>query len=104
MRAGHRNKWVSLMRWPADDDEARGEPLSPPNDWVSISPLPPGGTDDRAITSLMELRYRSDVTLDTRIDYENARTSRTHKYFVRGVQSVNESGDAMVLLVEDVQP
>lgn len=104
MRAGPCNKWVTLARYPEDDDEARGTPLTPEGVWAAIEPLPPGGTDNRTITHLVRMRFHPEVTLDTRIQYVDARVGRTRSLFVRGVQAVNEAGDELQLLAEEVQP
>jgi Bacteriophage head-tail adaptor len=104
MRAGACNKWVTLARWPETDTEARGTPLSPEGIWAAIEPLAPGGADNRTITHTVRMRFHPEVTLDTRVAYADARINRTRHLFVRGVQAVNEAGDEMVLLAEEVQP
>ena len=105
MRAGACNKWVTLARWPETEDDARGTPLNPEGIWAAIEPFPPGSTsNDRAITHQVRLRFHPEVTIDTRIQYVDARINRTRDLYVRGVQSVNEAGDEMVLLAEEVQP
>lgn len=104
MRAGSCNKWVTLDRWPATDTEPRGTPLSPPGIWAAIEPLTPGGADNRTTTHVVRMRFHPEVTCDTRIQYADARLGRTRDLFVRGVQTVNEDGDEMVLLAEEVAP
>src|SRR4051812_10968954 len=98
MRAGSCNKWVTLSRNPATAEETRGTPLSPEGVWAAIEPLPPGGTDDRTLTHLVRMRFHAEVTLDTQIDYDDARLGRTRSLFVRGVQAVDEAGDELRLL------
>src|SRR4051812_40385027 len=100
MRAGPTNKWVTLARYPDDDDETRGTPLNPEGVWAAIEPLPPGLTDGRMLSHLVRMRFHPQVTVDTKIDYVDARLGRTRQLFVRGLQSVNEAGDELQLLCE----
>jgi head-tail adaptor len=104
MRAGHRNKWVTLARSKRSDGEAIWTALSPAGEWAAIQPLPPGGADGRSTLHQIEMRYHAGVTIDTRIQYVDARLSRTRDFYVRGVQSVNEAGDSLILFAEEVQP
>jgi head-tail adaptor len=103
MRAGACNKWVQLAKGP---QVAGGPfaPLSPEGSWAAIEPLAPGGADDRSLTHIVRMRYHPEVTFDTRVAYADARKNRTRYLFVRGVQTVNEAGDEMVLLAEEVEP
>jgi len=104
MRAGPCNKWVTLARWPDTDTESRGTPLDPEGVWAAIEPFPPGDSGGRAITHTVRLRYHPEVTLDTRVSYADARINRTRLMYVRGVQNVDERGDEMRLLVEEIEP
>jgi hypothetical protein len=105
MRAGNCNKWVTLSRWPADDALARGAALTPPGVWVAIEPTAPGDSiTDRTTTHVVRMRFHPQVTLDTKISYVDARLGRTRSLFVRGVQDVNDAGDEMRLLCEEVAP
>lgn len=105
MRNGDCNKWVTLSRWPADDDLARGADLTPSGIWAAIEPSSPGDSmADRSITHTVRMRFHPQVTMDTRIEYADPRLNRTRSLFVRGVQSVNEAGDELRLLCEEVQP
>ena len=105
MRGGACNKWVTLVRWPDTQDDVRGTPLNPSGIWASIEPFPPGGvSDDRTITHLVRMRFHPEVTIDTRISYADMRIGQTRQLFVRGVQTVDEAGDEMRLLAEEVQP
>lgn len=105
MRAGPLNKWVTLFRNPATESEARGAALSPPGVWCAIEPLPPGTSDtNRAITHLVRMRFHPDVTIDTEIDYDDGRRNVTRVLFVRGFQEVNEAGDEIALLAEEIVP
>ncbi len=105
MRNGACNKWVTLSRSPATDTQAKGTPLSPDGIWAAIEPLPPGTSDtDRTLTHLVRMRFHPEVTIDTQIDYADARLGRTRSLFVRGVQSVNEAGDEIRLYCEEIAP
>ncbi len=104
MRAGLCNKWVTLFHDPATEDAAKGTALDPPAIWAAIEPLPPGGTDTRAQAHTIRMRFHPGVTIDTRIDYVDARVDRTRSFYVRGLQSVNEAGDELRLFCEEVQP
>lgn len=104
MRAGPCNKWVTLARNPATATESEGTPLSPSGIWAAIEPLPPGTGEGRTTTHLVRMRFHPEVTLDTKIAYEDARIGRTRTLYVRGFQSVSEAGDELRLLAEEVQP
>lgn len=105
MRTGALNKYVALSQGPQT-----GGPfvaLSPEHTWAAIEPFPPGGTDDRTITHQVRLRYHAELAAawpTTRITYVDARASTTRYLYVRSLQTVNEAGDEMRLLVEEVQP
>jgi hypothetical protein len=49
------------------------------------------------------MRFHPEVTVDTRITYVDDRRSLTRYLFVRGIQDVNEAGDELRLLCEEVQ-
>jgi hypothetical protein len=103
MRAGDCNKWVTLSRSPATDTEVAGTPLTPAGIWAAIEPLAPGAsTDNRSLTHLVRMRFHPDVTIDTQIDYVDFRLGRTRSLFVRGLQAVNEAGDELRLLCEEI--
>lgn len=103
MRNGPCNKWVTLARWPDTEDEDRGTPLSPEGVWAAIEPFPPGGSEsDRTITHLVRMRYHPQVTQDTRVLYVDARSNQSRALYVRGVQTVDERGDEMRLLCEEI--
>ena len=106
MRAGPCNKKVALSQGP-QATSGPFAPLSPENVWAAIEPLAPGGSDDRTTTHLVRTRYHAQVAQvwpHTRIAYVDARTGTTRYFFVRGLQSVNEAGDEMRLLCEEVTP
>lgn len=104
MRNGACNKWVTLSRNPATDTEPDGTALSPSGVWAAIEPLPPGGGDNRTLTIQVRTRFHPEITLDTKITYVDGRTNLTRVLYVRGLQTVNERGDEMRLLAEEVQP
>lgn len=97
-----RDKYVSLFRTGNVQTSGALTALSPANDWVSIQPGPPGNTvsDGRSILSLVNIRYRSDLTVDTMLRYTVGSTNRD--LFVRGVQHVDEAQAEMRLLCEEV--
>lgn len=104
MRNGACNKWVTLSQGPQVEDGPFA-PLSPEGIWAAIEPLAPGNnSNDRAITHIVRMRFHPEVTYDTRIGYEDARLGRTRYLFVRGIQTVNEQGDELRLMAEEVQP
>lgn len=102
MPAGKRNKYVSLAR--TRSDAADPTALTPEFDWVSIEPLPPGGSDDRSISHIVNMRFRADVTIDTRIHYDDPYAGYTRELFVRGLQNVSEANAELNLYCEEVQP
>lgn len=99
MRAGRLNKWVTLSRCPQQTDDSDGyyEALSPPGEWVSIEPLTATG-EGRSVISAVTMRYREDVTMDTRI------TFGSRFLYVRGFQNVNEHNTELRCLCEEVIP
>lgn len=104
MRTGACNKYVALAQGP----QAASGPfaaLSPANVWASIEPSAPGDSiTDRTITHLVRMRFHAQVSLQTRIAYVDARQSGspTRYLYVRGFQAVNEAGDELRLLCEEV--
>lgn len=98
----NRNKYVSLFTVPNANETGGAAPLSPATDWVAIYPAAPGNSnlDGRSVLSLVNIRYRADVTVDTMLRYTVGTVTRD--FFVRGVQNVNEANDQMNLLCEEV--
>ncbi len=88
---------VTLARAPQVSNDADGyyEDLSPSQAWVAIEPQGSAG-DGRTQSHIVTMRYRSDVTIDTRLTYG------TRYLFVRSVQNVNEANDQMVCVCEEV--
>jgi len=106
MRAGACNKWVTLAQGPQVSNGPFA-PLAPEGVWAAIEPFQPGGSDDRTTTHLIRLRYHAEVATAwpaVQITYVDGRTSTTRVFYVRGLQTVNEAGDEMRLLCEEVQP
>jgi head-tail adaptor len=105
MRNGACNKWVTLSRSAeTTSEDPHGNELTPSGVWAAIEPLAPGGSDNRTLTHVVRMRFHPEVTVDTRIDYADARLGRTRLLFVRGLQVVDEAGDEMRLLAEEVMP
>jgi head-tail adaptor len=101
LRPGRHRKHVTLSRSPQSSPDSDGffEALSPPDWWISIEPLDPSVSDGTRILSYrVKGRYRSDVTVDTRIVYG------TRELFVKGVQNVSEQNAELVLYCEEVTP
>lgn len=106
MRMGACSKYVALAQGPQTSSGPFAA-LSPENDWAAIEPFTPGGSDDRTTAFLVRMRYRADVAVSwptLRVAYADGRTSTTRYFYVRGCQSVNEAGDEIRLLAEEVQP
>ena len=98
-RPGRYSKHVTLSRAPQTQPDSDGffEALSPADWWCSIRPLTPAISDGtRVISSEVEGRYHSGITVDTRILYG------TRELFVKGVQNVDEGNHTMLLFCEEV--
>lgn len=98
LRAGKLNKWVSLSQRPQSSPDSDGfwDPLEPEYTWASITPFAPGA-ELNTTQAVIVLRYRSDITFDTRIVYG------TRQFFVRGIQNVDEKDVELQLLCEEVR-
>jgi len=106
MRAGACNKYVALAQGPQTSSGPFAA-LSPENVWAAIEPFPPGGVDDRTATHLIRTRYHAQIATawpSVRIAYADGRTSTTRYFWVRGLQTVDEAGDEMRLICEEVLP
>jgi len=106
MRRGACNKYIALAQGPQTTNGPFAA-LSPEHDWVALEPFPPGGGTDRTTAYLVRLRYRADVAVGwptLRVAYADGRTSTTRYFYVQGCQSVNEAGDEIRLVAEEVQP
>lgn len=98
MRPGRHDKLVTLARSPVAPGDSDGfwEDLTPAQWWVSIEPLDPSISDGtRLLAHRVKGRYRSDVSIDTRIAYGS------RHLFVKGFQNVGEQGVEMVLYCEE---
>jgi hypothetical protein len=85
--------WVDLT-----DPVPDGTPVvfSPARVKVSIRPVQPGAFDEQKVTHIVELRYHSQITFNTRIVH------RDRSLYVRGIQNVDEENRWMTLLCEEV--
>jgi head-tail adaptor len=77
-----------------DDADGPYDDLDPPTEWVAIQPLAPSA-EGRVQESYVTLRYRADVTIDTRILFG------TRRLFVRGIQHVDERRIEMRLFAQE---
>lgn len=101
VRPCQHRKLVTLSRAPQVSGDSDGffEPLSPADWWISIDPLDPSVSDGtRLLSHRVTGRYRSDVTVDTRIVYG------TRELFVKGVQNVGEQNRELVCYCEEAIP
>ena len=91
------NQYVTLSRSPQTSNDSDGfyEDLSPAGAWVAIDPQGSIG-DGRTQSHVVTMRYRSDVTVDTRLVHG------TRELFVRSVQNVNEANNQIVCVCEEV--
>ena len=97
--------WVTLSQSPQVTDDSDGfyEDLDPAGAWASIRPQL--AADGRMIQHVVEMRHHPQVTIDTRIVYEDANKpagKTTREIFVKGVQNLEEMNDVLVLLCEEV--
>jgi len=104
---GRLNKWVTLSQCPqlTDDSDGWFEPLDPVGAWVSIKPTL--AANGRTTEHIVEMRHHPQVSVDTRIVYEDSAKpvgKRTRELFVKGVQNVDEMNDTLVLICEEVAP
>lgn len=82
-----------------DDPIVDGTPVvfNPSLWWCAIMPAAPGAYDENKTTHIVEGRYHSQITMNTRITHE------TRQLFVRGIQDVNERHETLILLCEEVK-
>src|SRR3954469_25249830 len=102
INSGKYNRNVSLFHFPtAAGDAVAGVPLSPATGWVFLQPQ---GSDYniRSTTFFVEMRYRPDVTLDTRFSFTDPATNAVRQFFVRSVVNVDEAYAVMRLTAEEV--
>lgn len=105
--AGRYNKYVTLSQSPQQTDDSDGwfEPLDPEGVWCSMKPTL--SSNGRTSEMIVEMRHHPQVTVDTRIVFEDANKptgKTTREIFVRGVQNVDELNDTLVLLCEEIAP
>lgn len=105
--AGRLNKWVTLSQSPqlTNDSDGYFEPLDPEGAWVSIKPTL--AVNGRTLEHIVEMRHHPQVSVDTRIVYEDSMKpvgKTTRELFVRGVQNVDESNDVLILICEEITP
>jgi head-tail adaptor len=101
VRPGRHDKLVTLSRAPRVTDDADGffEALSPSSWWCSVEPLDPSVSDGtRLLSHRVSGRYRSDITIDTKIRYGS------RDLFVKGVQNVGEQNRELILFCEEAVP
>lgn len=105
--AGKRNTWVTLSRAvESSADTTLFTDLSPSGAWAAILPQL-GALDGRATQHLVEIDYHPEVSVDTRIVYEDASRpvgKTTRELFVRSVQNLEEAGVVMRLICEEIAP
>lgn len=104
---GRYNRYVTLSRSPQTTGDSDGffEDLSPPDWWCLIQPN--GASSERTTEHAVEGRYRPDITIDTRIVYEDPTKptgKTTRSLYVRSVVNVNEANQTMRLVAEEVEP
>lgn len=105
--SGRYNKWVTLSQSPQVTDDSDGffDDLDPSGAWAAIRPSL--SADGRTTSMVVEMRFHPQVTVDTRIVYEDANKptgKTTRELFVKGVQNLEEANDVIVLLCEEVTP
>lgn len=103
---GSYNLYVTLSRAPESASDTQFfTPLNPVGAWAAIRPTL--GADGRTTEHVIEMRYHPQVSVDTRIVYEDASRpsgKTTRQFFVRGVQNMDEAGAVMRLLCEEIAP
>jgi hypothetical protein len=101
MRAGYRNKLVTVWKAPTTTPDSDGffEAQSPASIWVAIEPFSPSG-EGRAVTHLVTGPYHAQITMDTRLVWDDNGTTR--ELFVRGFQNTATAGKELRMLCEEV--
>lgn len=97
-------KLVALSRSPQHTNDSDGffESLSPATCWCAIQPLT-AGDNARSLTHLVTMRWHPQVTMDTRLVYEDP-IKGTRELFVRGFQNIDEQNVELRCLCEEVIP
>jgi len=100
---GKYNKWVTLFHAPETQADAEFTPLNPSGAWCAIRPVT--AANGRVTEHFVEMLYHPEVTIDTRIIYEDpARPTgkTTRELFVRGVQDIEEANISIRLICEEI--
>lgn len=105
--AGRLTKWVTLSQCPQQTNDSDGwfEALDPEGAWCSMRPVL--AANGRVTEIIVEMRHHPQVSVDTRIVYEDPDkpAGKTHReIFVRGVQNVDELNDTLILICEEIAP
>jgi len=107
MRAGRMNRLVSLSRSPQTSGDSDGffEALSPSTAWCAIEPLDATISDGtRVQSSRVTMRFHPQVTVDTRLVYDDPVLGRERELFVKGVQNLQDGNHELVLFCDEVIP
>lgn len=79
----------------------------PPPDWARVEPatsyneeLPIAGTTQAALTHKVTLRYRPDVTRESRVTFVDV-AHRQRVLYIRAMQTPLEQGDVLILWCEE---
>jgi head-tail adaptor len=107
MRAGRMNRLVTLSRAPQTTPDTDGffETLTPSTAWCAIEPLDVTVSDGtRLQPHRITMRFHAQVTVDTRLVYEDPLLRRDREFFVKGVQNLNDANRELVLFCEEVVP
>lgn len=104
--SGKYNIWVTLSRAMEDPSETEHfTDLSPSGAWAAIRPTL--AVNGRTTEHVVEMLFHPEVTVDTRIVYEDAAKpagKNTREIFVRGVQNLEEANVVLRLICEEVAP
>jgi len=91
----HRRHYVTLANRSDVTNDPTLTPLSPPDDWAAIQPFPPSG-EGSALTHLVTMRYRPDVTKLTVILFGSR-----HLHVMGPPQNVDERNVELRLLCNE---
>jgi hypothetical protein len=106
LNVGKYNKWVTLSQCPQPEGNTDFfDPLTPDGAWCAIRPQL--GADCRTTEHVVEMLFHPQVTMDTRIVYEDPNKppgKTTRAFYVKGVQNIEEANIAIRCLCEEVTP
>jgi head-tail adaptor len=106
LNVGKYNKWVTLSQCPQPEGAtANFDPLTPAGMWCAIRPQL--GANGRTTEHVIEMLFHPQVTMDTRIVYEDPNKpagKTTRQFFVTGVQNPEEANIVIRCLCEEVTP